>query len=217
MEDRMTPGLWLEATNRSATDYATTRAPELAATPGVTRVTWWESASPQGQGLPTEMDDFGLLGVCETTGELVAPDTPDDITALQFRRYPRPAQGRLTGRPTVGLLLVLISPTEPNRAQALRDWGDFVHLRHIAEAAVPGYTTITPYERVGGDDPRFLHFYEMDTDDPQGAFEAMTPLVTARLGADTEQYRTWAWTPELRIWYVNTFRLAGEHTGGERG
>lgn len=216
MEDRMTPGLWLEASDRPVADYAANRAPELAATPGVTRVTWWRSARPEGQELPMEKDDFGLLGVCETTDEFVAPAVPDDITALRFRRYPRPAQGRLTGRPTVGLLLVLISPAEPGRAQALRDWGDFVHLRHIAEAAVPGYTTMTPYERVDGDEPRFLHFYEMDTDDPQGAFETMTPLVAARLGADTEQYRSWAWTPDLRIWYVNTFRLVGELTADVR-
>ena len=28
----------------------------------------------------------------------------------------------------------------------LRDWGDFVHLNHIVEAGVPGFTMITPYE-----------------------------------------------------------------------
>ena len=41
--------------------------------------------------------------------------------------------------PTIGLSLVLISPREPDQAQALRDWADFVHIRHIAAAGVPGY------------------------------------------------------------------------------
>lgn len=85
--------------------------------------------------------------------------SPDDVTGYHFRRYPRPGQGRLTGKPTVGLLLVLVSPRSPEAAQALRDWADFVHLRHIAEVAVPGYTMITPYEHAVGGDPRFLHCY----------------------------------------------------------
>ena len=74
----------------------------------------------------------------------------------------------MTGRPTIGLSLVLISPRDRAAAQSLRDWADFVHLRHIAEVAVPGYSMVTPYEQVGGGDPRFLHFYEMDADDPEG-------------------------------------------------
>ena len=113
------------------------------------------------------------------------PRRPRDVTGHHFRHYPRPGQGRLTGSPTVGLSLVLISPRDPADAQALRDWGDFVHIRHIAEVAVPGYSMITPYENVTGGDPRFMHFYEMDTDDPERAFKAMTPLVTELLGAGT--------------------------------
>ena len=77
----------------------------------------------------------------------------------------------LTGRPTIGLSLVLISPKEPDRAQELRDWADFVHIRHIAEVGVPGYTMITPYENATGGDPRFMHFYEMDTDDPEACVQ----------------------------------------------
>ncbi len=80
-------------------------------------------------------------------------------------------------------MLVLISPRQPDQAQALRDWADFVHIRHIAEAGVPGYSMITPYENVTGGDPRFMHFYEMDTEDPERAFRTMTPLVSERIGA----------------------------------
>src|SRR5207237_1446246 len=126
-----------------------------------------------------------------------------------YRRTPRPGQGRLTVGPTTGLVVVLISPRSPDEAaaQALRDWGDFVHLSHIAATGVPGYTMITPYE-VEGDGPRYLHLYELDADDPEAAFQAMTPLVRARLG-DEAAFAAWAWHPELRIDYVSTYRLTG--------
>ena len=106
---------------------------------------------------------------------------------------------------------MLISPKDPERGQELRDWGDFVHLRHIAEAAVPGYRMITPYEQVGGGEPRYLHLYEMHTDDPEATYRSMTPLVQERLGPPgTPDYDEWAWHPQLCIEYVNTFALEGE-------
>ena len=124
----------------------------------------------------------------------------------------------MTGKPTIGLSVVLISPREPDRAQALRDWGDFVHIRHIAEVAVPGYSMITPYENMAVGDPRFLHFYEMDTDDPEASFQAMTPLVTEHIGAeDTPYWQAWAQSPDLRIMYVNTFRRLGADPGDAAG
>jgi hypothetical protein len=113
----------------------------------------------------------------------------------------------LTGRPTRGLELVLISPKTEAGAQALRDWADFVHIRHIAAAAVPGFAMITPYENVSGARPRFLHFYELETDDAEAAFQRMTPATLARL-PDKADRRAWAGHPELVIDYVSTFRLA---------
>jgi hypothetical protein len=140
------------------------------------------------------------------------------VTGFHFRRTPRPAQGILSGRPTIGLLLVFISPEDPARAQALRDWADFVHIRRIAEASVPGYGMITPYENVTGGDPRFLHFYEMDTEDPEAAFRSMTPLVMQRIGdPDTEGFKQWASEPSLRIVYVNTFARMGVARGRPQG
>jgi hypothetical protein len=70
---------------------------------------------------------------------------------------------------------------------------------------------ITPYEHANGGDPRFMHWYEMDTDDPERSFQAMTPLVAERLGGGpgTPAFDAWAVTPELRIMYVNTFRRLG--------
>ena len=213
LEDRHTPGLYLEMTDVRADDYAATRVPEVLEQRGVQRATWWENASRERTDLPRKLPEFGLLGVYEVDDGFAAPKTTDGIDGHHFRRTPRPGQGCLTGRPTLGIMLVLISPREPDQAQALRDWADFVHIRHIAEAGVPGYSMITPYENVTGGDPRFMHFYEMDSDDPEATFQTMTPLVSARIGQpSTPAWNAWANTPELRIMYVSTFRRLGEQS-----
>ena len=151
------------------------------------------------------------LGLYEVDDTFRAPDAAAETSSHHFRRYPRPAQGCLSGRPTIGLSLVLISPRRPEEAQALRDWADFVHIRHIAETGNPGYTMITPYENVAGGDPRFMHLYEVDTDDPEAAFRAMTPRVIERLGGGfgTPAFDAWAFHDALRIMYVNSFRRLG--------
>jgi hypothetical protein len=210
MEDRITPGLYLEMTDRAIDDYARDRVPDLLAHPGVQRATWWRNVNRNRADLPPVLPEFDHLGVYEVDAAFAAPDTPADITGHHFRHYPRPGQGIVSGRPTVGLSLVLISPKEESRAQELRDWADFVHIRHIAEAAVPGYCMITPYENVRGGGPRFMHFYEMDTDDPERAFASMTPLVMQRIGDEhSEAFKRWAWGPSLRIMYVNSFVRVG--------
>jgi hypothetical protein len=210
VEDRNTPGLYLEMTSLPPEAYGAERVRTVLALAGVTRATWWDNVVPNRTDLPRKLPEFTTLGVFEVDDSFAAPVPPDGITGYHFRRYPRPGQGRLTGKPTIGLSLVLISPRRPENAQALRDWGDFVHIRHIAEVAVPGYSMITPYENVSGDDPRYLHFYEMDTDDPEASFQAMTPLVTERIGPmDSPAWQAWAQSPDLRIMYVNTFRRVG--------
>jgi len=210
MEDRRTPALYLEATDRDPATYAAERVPEVLDGSGVARATWWENAARDRTDLPRVLDEFSVLGVYEVDRTFVAPSTPPDVTGHHFVRTSRPGQGCLTGRPTLGISLVLISPKAPDQAQALRDWADFVHIRHIAAAGVPGYTMITPYEHVGGGDPRFLHLYEIDRDDPEAVFQSMTPLVAARFGGyNTPEYRAWAHTAELEIMYVNTFRRLG--------
>ncbi len=209
MEDRDTAGLYLEMTDTPVDAYTAERVPQLLGMPGVTRATWWANLRRDRDDLPRVLPEFDLLAAYEVADGFAAPEAGPEIRGHHFRRTPRPGQGRLTGRPTVGLSLVLISPRQPARAQELRDWGDFVHIRHIAEVAVPGYTMITPYERVDGGDPRYLHWYEMDTDDPEAAFQAMTPLVRERLD-DQDAFGAWAWHDQLRIMYVNSFRLLGE-------
>ena len=210
MEDRNTAGLYLEMTELPLDAYARDRVPEVLGLPGVERATWWRNVHRDRDDLPRVLAEFDHLGVYEVGDTFHAPSPPAGITGHHFRRYRRPGQGVLTGRATIGLSLVLISPKEPERAQELRDWADFVHIRHIAEAAVPGYGMITPYENVTGGDPRFMHFYEMHTDDPERAFKAMTPLVIERIGAtDTAEFRHWAFGPSLRIMYVNSFARVG--------
>jgi hypothetical protein len=213
VEDRVTPGLYLEMTDASGEEYAAQRVPRVLDQAGVTRATWWENACRDRTDLPRKLAEFSVLGVYELGEGFTAPVVPDGVTGHHFRRTPRPGQGCLTGRPTLGIMLVLISPRQPHQAQALRDWADFVHIRHIADAGVPGYSMITPYENVTGGDPRFLHFYEMDSDDPEATFRTMTPLVADRIGTPgTSAWDGWASTPELRIMYVNTFRRLGERS-----
>ena len=86
-----------------------------------------------------------------------------------------------------------------------------MHLNHIVEAGVPGYTMITPYENATRGDPRYLHFYEFDDPDAEVTFKRMRPLVEARIGAwGTPECDAWAFHPALRIMYVNSFALVGE-------
>lgn len=204
MEDRQPPGLWLEPSDLAPSAWAEGRAPVLAELDGVERVSWWENRHPDRDDLPRRLDEFATLGLAEV-GEGFRP--PEGVRGWWFGRTPRPGQGSLGGDATTGLLVVLISPKDPDGGQELRDWGDFVHLRHIAEAAVPGYRMITPYENAGGDEPRYLHLYEMHADDPEATYLSMTPRVRERL--DPAAFEAWAWHPQLCIEYVNTFALVG--------
>jgi hypothetical protein len=213
MEDRLTPGLYLEMTDRALEAYASERVPTVLAHAGVQRATWWRNVHRDRDDLPRVLPEFDHLGVYEVDEGFTPPPSPADVTAHHFRRTPRPGQGVITGTPTIGLSLVLISPKDPDRAQELRDWGDFVHIRHIAEVGVPGYAMITPFENTTGGDPRFMHFYEMDTDDPEASYRAMTPLVAERIGdPSTDAWKRWAFHPQLRIMYVNTFARVGAST-----
>ena len=172
-----------------------------------TRRALFANAHRDRTDLPRTLPDFDVLVVVEDPRG-PAPDVADGlVNAFTFERTPRPGQGSLTDEATNGLQLVLISPKHPEAAQSLRDWADFVHIRHIAEAAVPGFRMITPYVNASAVGPRFLHFYEMHTDDPEAAFLDMTPRVAERLGGtESDAFADWAWHSELRIDYVNTFQ-----------
>jgi hypothetical protein len=212
MEDRLAAGLYLELTDIDLDSYASTRVPAVLGDPHVHGATWWRNEHRDRDDLPRVLDEFSHLGVYEVDDGFRAPIAPDGIRGLHMVRTPRPGQGVITGRPTIGLSLVLISPDDAARAQELRDWADFVHIRHIAEAGVPGYAMITPYVNAEPNgQPRFMHFYEMDCRDPERAFKSMTPIVAARMGGTRSDYfKGWANGPGLRIMYVNTFSRIGE-------
>jgi hypothetical protein len=212
MEDRCTQALYLELGDRTAHDGAD-RAAELARHAGAQRVTWWENCLPGREDLPRRVPEGSTLVVAEAEHAFRLPDAPIGVTAHLFHRHSRPSQGILDGRPTTGLLLVWISPRSPEMAEALRDWGDFVHLRHIAAAGIPDFTQISVYENTSEVDPRYMHFYEFSGPDPEATFKTMTPHVAPRLGGlDSPAYSDWA---DLRgaggrLFYCNTFRLLGE-------
>jgi len=212
MEDRISQALYLELTNRNPESYAEDRVGELLELREVERGSWWANERPNRTEFPRSIDEFTTLGIFEVSEHFKAPDTPDDVRGIHFRHYPRPGQGNLSGKPTLGIELVFISPREPQGAQALRDWGDFIHLRHIAAASVPGFTMITPYENVSGGTPRFMHLYEMDTPEAEEAFRRMTPVTEERrIGKQgTPRWEEWATHEQLVINYVNTFRRIGE-------
>ena len=175
---------------------------------------WWQNQRPGRTEFPRTLEEFTTLGIYEAGGEFEAPQTPADIRGLHFRHHRRPGQGILTGKPTLGLELVLVSPRDPGGAQALRDWADFVHIRYIAAAAVPGFTMITPYENVTGGTPRFMHFYEMDTSFAEETFQRMTPTTRERqIGRNRPLWKEWSGHEQLAIDYVNTFTRIGERVG----
>ncbi|HVU73351.1 MAG TPA: hypothetical protein VHE83_10370 [Mycobacteriales bacterium] len=199
MEDRQPGGLVLDF----VADGAAAPARAAALRSAGLDVSGWTPLVPGRTDVPRRWaDDPAVLLVGEDADGTYAGDA-----TVVLRRYPRPSQGSCSGEPTNGLLLVLISPRDPDGAQELRDWGDFVHLRHIAEAGVPGYRTITAYGNAqgAGSEPRWCHFYEMHTDDPEAAYRSMTPLVKQRLG-DRDVIRHWATHPQLVIEHVQTYR-----------
>ncbi len=199
MEDRQPPRLHLELVR--APDRVKERADAVEAAGW--HVSIWEPATTSDDDLPRVLPRCDGVVIGEGDGGYVQPPSPAS-TLVPLVRYPRPSQGSCSGEETTGILLVLISAKRSESAQELRDWGDFVHLRHIAEAAVPGYRTISVWENGSSGTPRYCHLYEMVSDDPQSTFEKMTPLVRDRL--DRAAFEAWAWHPQLVIEESRTYR-----------
>jgi hypothetical protein len=218
VEDRSTRGLYLELGNGTTDEYAE-RAAGLARLPGVVRVTCWENCLPGRTDLPAKVAEGSMLAVAEVDRSFVPPDKPHDVEAHCFERHRRPSQGILSGRATRGLLIVWISPRTPELTKDLRDWGDFVHIRHIAAAGIPGFTQISVFENVAPGDPKYMHFYEFDSDDPERTFSTMVDFVAPRLGGpESEAFTNWAdWrNAGGRLFYCNTFRLLDGTADGAR-
>lgn len=208
MEGRQPPRLHVELVRAPDALVDRARAVEMAGW----RVSVWEPGTARDDEMPRRLDRCDGVVIGEGDGGKVEPAS-SATTVVPLVRYPRPSQGSCSGELTTGILLVLISPKQRESAQELRDWGDFVHLRHIAEAAVPGYRTITPWENETSETPRFCHLYEMVGDDPQATFELMTPMVRERL--DSATFDEWAWHPQLLIDESRTYRRRSMTTSGE--
>jgi hypothetical protein len=218
----MTQVIYLEMTDRPAERYAEDRIPELLSLPGVQRASWWANCMPYRKDLPRTLPEFSLLGLYEADEEFEDPSIrsviPEDITGYCFDHFPRPGQGTISDRPTLGLELVLISASTSDQKQSLRDWGDFIHIRDIAAASIPHFTMITPYKNRGDGAPDYMHLYELDTDDPEPAFSAMTPGTLARVGEyGSHSKDDWMGHKALVIDYVNTFRRLGVVEQSGRG
>ncbi|MEZ7980646.1 MAG: hypothetical protein QMC74_13250 [Myxococcota bacterium] len=218
MEDRITPILYLELSDLTPEEYSSTRSQEVLALPGVERASWWRNLMPHRKDFEPDfvnrIKDFTTLGLYEATPDFVPPTPPDGIRSIHFRHYPRPAQGFLDGKKTLGLMLILVSPREESGAQALRDWADFVHIPPLAIGNI-GFKMITPYENVAGGEPRFMHLYETATREAESALQSEVHAVPAWYGGtDTEAYRHWQVHEQLVVDYMNTFELAGEADAG---
>jgi hypothetical protein len=222
MEDRQPTGLLLEMLDGPSADAVErwqhdVAIPKALATASITRGTAFRNLRPDESRFQQKVPGFSHLTVYETQASDPASVRPDAfphgeggvqvVDRIIFKRYPRASQGRLSGKPTLGIFLILISPTDPARAQELRDWADFTHIHGIAAASPRGFTTITPYENAAGTDPLFLHFYELDTNDPVTAVDEMPGAVMKRWGYQMgdEAFLRWALTDALDIHYVNVF------------
>jgi len=216
MDDRSSPILYLELSSLTPEDYGSSRASEVLALSGVERATWWRNLMPHRKDFEPDfvfrIPDFETLGIYEAQPDFVPPTPPDGIRSLHFRHYPRPAQGFLDGKKTLGLMLVLVSPREESGAQALRDWADFIHIPPLATGNI-GFKMITPYENVAGGEPRFMHLYETANRYAESALQSEVHAVPAWYGGiDTDAYRHWQVHEQLVVDYLNTFELVGDAT-----
>ena len=116
MEDRETPVLYLEMTEATPDDYAEEPVGDVRALPGrrarhLVAQRLPRPARPASASCPSSTPS----ACTSATPSFVPP-----VDARRDRRAPLPAhaapgQGRLTGKPTVSLSLVLISPTTSDR------------------------------------------------------------------------------------------------------
>ena len=218
MEDRMNTGLLLVLFDHAADKDKVDWDSKLLAIPGVSRVSWWRNELPDrndwiGQWRRLR-EDFEILAVCEIDAPFEDIARPAGVRSFLFKRAARPSQGVLR-LPTLGLCLVMISPENASDdvdAQAMRDWGDFVHFPGIVEANIPGYGLVTPYENAQRDAPRFLHLYEFPDADAEAIFERTRPAVSRRFDSPygDSVFEHWATYPGMVLDYLSNFTRIDE-------
>ena len=75
MEDRLTPFVYLELSDRPAAAYARERVAQVRALAGVARATWWMNQKPGRTDYRRTLDEFATLGVYEVDAGFAAPAT----------------------------------------------------------------------------------------------------------------------------------------------
>ena len=179
MEDRRTAGLYLEMTDWTARTLHARRGCRWSRPPpGVTRATWWHNVQPRPRRpAPRARRVRHCSASTRSTTRSAPPSRADGVTGHHFRRTPGPA--RVAHRPPDDRPLARAHLAQGSRSRRRRCATGPTSCTSATSprSRCPGYTMITPYENATGGDPRFMHFYEMDTDDPETAFKSMTPLV----------------------------------------
>lgn len=218
MEDRMNSGLMLVLLNGGAANDRAAWDKKLLAIPGVSRLSWWRNEFLDRSDWIGEWrrirEDFETLVICEIDSPFDTIERPKDVRSILFRRAARPSQGVLR-MPTLGLCIVMCSPANAKDdldAQAMRDWGDFVHFPGIVEANIPGYGLVTPYENADKDAPRFLHFYEFPHADAEAVFERTRAAVSHRFDSPPGDsvFEHWATYPGMVLDYLSNFTRIDE-------
>ena len=81
--------------------------------PGISSAWWGSNANPGRDDLPRKIPEFSTLAVYEVDDGILRPGCARRHHRSSFQRTRVPGQGVLTGEPTTGVLLVLISPEHP--------------------------------------------------------------------------------------------------------
>ena len=178
MEDRITAGLYLELGDLDPEPTTPRRRVDaLLARPGASASRGGRTTVPAGPSCPWPSPTARPWGWPRSTTPS-SPPTPAGDHGPAFRRFPRPSQGILTGAPTTGLLVVWISPRRPRRRAAARLGRLRPHPPH-RRGRRPRVHPVTPYENTADADPRYMHFYELDADDPEAAYQSMAEHMAA--------------------------------------
>ncbi len=213
MEDRMNAGLLLVMLEGDTEDSRAAWQDRFLAIPGIARVSWWSNGFPDRNDWIGEWrrikEDFQTLAVCEIDAPFENIERPAGVRSILFKRAARPSQGVLR-LPSMGLCVVMISPENPEDdvdAQAMRDWGDFVHFPGIIEANIPGYGLVTPYENADREAPRFLHCYEFPDPDAEAVFDRTRAAVAHRYDSPPGEpvFEHWAQYPRMTLDYLGNF------------
>ena len=158
--------------------------------------TWnLSKVGPESQLAPAE-----VIGITSPTAGLVPPSPGGWV----YQRTERPGQGHLSVGPTQSLMIVLIDTIDgtPEASQALRYWGDFLHIPRIASSGGQGLTMVTPFE-VNGEGPRYLHLYEFDRPDVDDCMRDIRRKIGAQLNA--EELDIFSQHPQRKMVYSATY------------